>query len=93
MIKSLNNGSWQETEMQSWLLAGSSLMNRFVLVVMMVTGDGDDGDDDYDGVDGDDDYDDGDDDDTGLNRAISAGLPSTKIMFTMSLPMCRFLST
>ena len=46
MIKSLNNGSWQETEMQSWLLAGSSLMNRFVLVVMMVTGDGDDGDDD-----------------------------------------------
>ena len=45
MIKSLNNGSWQETEMQSWLLAGSSLMNRFVLVVMMVTGDGDDGDD------------------------------------------------
>ena len=52
MIKSLNNGSWQETEMQSWLLAGSSLMNRFVLVVMMVTGDGDDGDDDDDGDDG-----------------------------------------
>ena len=34
-----------------------------------------------------------DDEDTGLNRAISAGLPSTKIMFTMSFPMCRFLST
>ena len=55
MIKSLNNGSWRETEMQSWRLAGSSLMNRFVLVVMMVTGDGDDGDDDDDGEDGDDD--------------------------------------
>ena len=59
--------------------------------------DDDDGDDDdFD----DDDFDDNDvkDDengvkDTGLKRAISAGLPSTKIMFTMSFPMCRFLST
>ena len=30
---------------------------------------------------------------TGLNRAISAGPPSTKIMLTMSLPMWRFRST
>ena len=43
MIKSLNNDSLRETEMQSWRLAGSSLMNRFALLVMMVTGDGDDG--------------------------------------------------
>ena len=46
MIKSLNNDSLRETEMQSWRLAGSSLMNRFALLVMMVTGDGDDGDGD-----------------------------------------------
>ena len=37
-----------------------------------------------------DDFDDDDDDDvkdTGLKRAISAGLPSTKMMFTISFPM------
>ena len=53
--------------------------------------------DDYDEDYEDDDNNDNDDDievkDTGLKRAISAGLPSTKIMFTMSLPMCLFRST
>ena len=52
MIKSLNNDSLRETEMQSWRLAGSSLMNRFALLVMIVTDDGDDGDGGDDGGDG-----------------------------------------
>ena len=49
-------------------------------------GDNDDGDDD-DFDDNDVNDDENDVKDTGLKRAISAGLPSTKIMFTMSLPI------
>ena len=50
-------------------------------------GDDDDVDDDDDNDDNDVNDDENDVKDTGLKRAISAGLPSTKIMFTMSLPI------